>query len=394
MKEKILLILTFIISFTLYTNTVNASNECVNNTDELIDGYCCPEGYTSKLSTKNTKKICLDSKYSESELKEFEMVGDALYKKGEATIQGSDNPCDNKKYFNCNRTSYSGGQSTWSYKVKVGIFPSNRCYTCTTTGDFIWSRQEPNNTCTNGKWDIRTDVKKENDCKCDYGFSCSSTDECSNKRNWLKKCEYRMLGEEAKIYIYFDNCLMKIFKNNIDITESVGDNVSGKTVNDIKIDALLTSYNTNNSCPKYIYEYDQTVGSYMQRTNTHYSLKRKGENVRTYIYQTEKDNIINPGGENYGSCEELLDENTIKIINEVMKWIRIIVPILLIGLGTLDFAKATFAKSEDDMKKVREKFIKRIIAAVLVFLAPIFVNLLLELANSVWNWISPNTCIK
>ena len=77
-----------------------------------------------------------------------------------------------------------------------------------------------------------------------------------------------------------------------------------------------------------------------------------------------------------------------------MKWIRIFVPILLIGLGVLDFAKATFAKSEDDMKKIREKFIKRIVAAVLVFLAPIFVNLLLELANSVWEWINPNTCIK
>ena len=77
-----------------------------------------------------------------------------------------------------------------------------------------------------------------------------------------------------------------------------------------------------------------------------------------------------------------------------MKWIRIFVPILLIGLGVLDFAKATFEKSEDDMKKIREKFIKRIVAAVLVFLAPIFVNLLLELANSVWEWINPNTCIK
>lgn len=386
------MILTFTISFILCANAVNASNECVNDTDELIDGYCCPEGYTSKLSTKNTKKICLDSKYSESELKEFEMVGDTLYKKGEATIQGSDNPCDNKKYFNCNRTSYSGGQSTWSYKVKVGIFPSNRCYTCTTTGDFIWSSQEPNNTCTDGKWDIRTDVKKENDCKCSYGFSCSSRSDCANRNNWLQKCEYRLLGEGYKIYVYFDNCQMKIFKNDIDVTERSGD-ATGYIINDITTDQLLKIYNTNGSCPKYLYENHISKNNFLDSTDIHYSLTKKGES-KTYIYQTEKDNNINPGGGDYDSCEELLNENTIKIINEVMKWIRIIVPILLIGLGTLDFAKATFAKSEDDMKKVREKFIKRIIAAVLVFLAPIFVNLLLELANSVWDWISPNTCIK
>ena len=77
-----------------------------------------------------------------------------------------------------------------------------------------------------------------------------------------------------------------------------------------------------------------------------------------------------------------------------MQWIRIFVPLLLIGLGILDFTKAVFSKSEDDMKKSREKFIKRIIAAVAVFLVPMFVNFILDLANSVWSWINPNTCIK
>ena len=46
------------------------------------------------------------------------------------------------------------------------------------------------------------------------------------------------------------------------------------------------------------------------------------------------------------------------------------------------------------LKKDRERFIKRIIAAVLVFLAPILINLILDLANNVWNWINPETCIK
>lgn len=393
MKKKILLILTFIISFTLYTNTVNATSECANDTDKLIDEYCCPEGYTSKVSTKDKKKLCLDSKYSESELDEFEIVADGLYKKGEATIQGTNNPCDNKKYFNCNRTSYSGGQTTWSYKIKVGTFPSNRCYTCTTTGDFIWSSQEPSNTCLNGIWNIRTEIKEEKECKCSYGFSCSGRTDCANRNNWLQKCEYRLIGEEDKIYVYFDNCQMKIFKNDTDVTERSGNAGTGFIINDITIDQLLKIYNTNGSCPKYLYENHISKSNYLSSTDIHYSLTKKGD-PKTYIYQSNKGNNQNQGGENYGSCQELLDENTINLINEVMKWIRIFVPILLIGLGILDFTKATFAKSEDDMKKIREKFIKRIVAAVLVFLAPIFVNLLLELANSVWDWINPNTCIK
>ena len=73
-----------------------------------------------------------------------------------------------------------------------------------------------------------------------------------------------------------------------------------------------------------------------------------------------------------------------------MNWIKIIIPILLIAYGTLDFTKAIFSGKEDDMKT----FINRIIAAVLVFIAPIFVNLLLTLANEVWSFISPNTCIE
>ena len=71
-----------------------------------------------------------------------------------------------------------------------------------------------------------------------------------------------------------------------------------------------------------------------------------------------------------------------------------IVPILLIVFGIIDFATAVFSSKEDDMKKRRETFIKRIVAAVLVFLAPILVNFLLNIANDAWNWINPDTCLK
>lgn len=36
----------------------------------------------------------------------------------------------------------------------------------------------------------------------------------------------------------------------------------------------------------------------------------------------------------------------------------------------MDFSKAVFSSKDDDMKKAREKFIKRIVAAVLVFFSP------------------------
>lgn len=395
MKKKILLVLTFIISFILYTNNVEAASECPNDTDKLVSGYCCPSGYTVKVATKDKKIMCLDYKYTEEDLSTFEMVGSVLYEKGEGTIPSvNPNPCDNVKYFSCiKEESISGGETTWSFKKKVGVSPSKRCYTCSSSGEFVWNVQEPTNSCLNGNWSIRKDIKEEGNCKCSYGFSCSSRSDCESKDNWLKKCEYRVIGGESKIYIYFNNCLMKIYKDDKDVTEKSG-NASGWMQNDITIRQLLNIYNTNGTCPNYIYENHITRNFALGGTATdiHYSLTKDGD-PQTYIIQkNNNDSNIGPG--EYNSCEDLFDEQALDLINTVMKWIRIAVPILLIGLGILDFTKATFSKSEDDMKKIREKFIKRIVAAVLVFLAPIFVNLILELANSVWSWISPETCIK
>lgn len=41
-----------------------------------------------------------------------------------------------------------------------------------------------------------------------------------------------------------------------------------------------------------------------------------------------------------------------------MKWIRISVPILLIGLGIMDFSKAVFSSKDDDMKKQEKNLLK------------------------------------
>ena len=66
--------------------------------------------------------------------------------------------------------------------------------------------------------------------------------------------------------------------------------------------------------------------------------------------------------------------------------------VLLIVLGILDFTKAIFSSSEDEMKKAQSKFMKRVLAAVLVFLIPTLVNLLLKIANGIWSNIDPNSC--
>lgn len=69
-----------------------------------------------------------------------------------------------------------------------------------------------------------------------------------------------------------------------------------------------------------------------------------------------------------------------RLVDWIMKfvnWMRYIVPVLLILLSILDYIKAIAADSEDEVKKVTSKFVKRLIVAVLIFLVPLLLEFLL-----------------
>ena len=55
------------------------------------------------------------------------------------------------------------------------------------------------------------------------------------------------------------------------------------------------------------------------------------------------------------------------IVSTAVLVIKIVVPILLIVFGMLDLGKAVMAAKEDEIKKGQQTFIKRFIAAVIVF---------------------------
>ena len=75
--------------------------------------------------------------------------------------------------------------------------------------------------------------------------------------------------------------------------------------------------------------------------------------------------------------------------------IQVVVPILLVLWGMLDFAKGVIGQDEDKIKAGQKKFIQRAIAAVAVFLIVAIVQLVITTvgnmagdgnqANSAWN---------
>lgn len=67
------------------------------------------------------------------------------------------------------------------------------------------------------------------------------------------------------------------------------------------------------------------------------------------------------------------------IIGLAIQVIKIAVPILLIIWGMLDLGKAVMAQKEDEIKKGQQTFIKRLIAAAIVFFVVVIAEFLVGL---------------
>ena len=82
-------------------------------------------------------------------------------------------------------------------------------------------------------------------------------------------------------------------------------------------------------------------------------------------------------GENGGSLQTLV--NIMYFALTIIQWV---VPVLLILWGTIDLVKSVVAGKEDDIKKNQKTLVRRIISAVIVFLIPAMVSILLGLIGT------------
>ena len=82
-------------------------------------------------------------------------------------------------------------------------------------------------------------------------------------------------------------------------------------------------------------------------------------------------------GKNDGSLQTLV--NIMYFALTIIQWV---VPVLLILWGTIDLVKSVVAGKEDDIKKNQKTLVRRIISAVIVFLIPAMVSILLGLIGT------------
>ena len=95
-----------------------------------------------------------------------------------------------------------------------------------------------------------------------------------------------------------------------------------------------------------------------------------------------------------GSCLDIpVDAARIASITRVIfRIIQIAVPLLLIIWGMLDLGKAVVAQKDDEIKKGQQTFIKRIVAAAIVFFVVTIVSLVINLISTDSNTMGCARC--
>ena len=135
-----------------------------------------------------------------------------------------------------------------------------------------------------------------------------------------------------------------------------------------------------NNCSVYYSNYNKLKEDIKSFCDIQYQYLDYGKSCLNVCLEYSEE-IKKLGVENYdnGECGE--SGNLIKWIKNILKWVKYILPVLVIILGIIDFIKAIASGSDDEMKKAQGRFIKRLIAAALLFLVPALIEFILNVFN-------------
>lgn len=97
----------------------------------------------------------------------------------------------------------------------------------------------------------------------------------------------------------------------------------------------------------------------------------------------DKINSIDLGEDVEINCEGLLGNDLVDLISEIFGYVQIAAPILLIVLGSVDFAQAVLSDDKEALKKATSKFVKRAIICVAIFFVPLILKYLLSFLNDI-----------
>lgn len=85
-------------------------------------------------------------------------------------------------------------------------------------------------------------------------------------------------------------------------------------------------------------------------------------------------------------------ESLAYLIQTILNYIKVIGPILVVILSSFDFVKVIWTSDDENMKKAQQKLAKRLVAAVLLFLLPLLIDIMFNLIND--SIVDPTCGIK
>ena len=226
-----------------------------------------------------------------------------------------------------------------------------------------------------------------------YRTGCSDDDAdyiSENGNEWL-----RAQGSSAAISSAYSYFSCKLF-GKPDIVESNNYSKNAKLVGNIMLKYVSNQVNSFSGSGFDVLTLSKETSEYIELLSIAIGyIKEQGlvdSSDLSMIFSNLQELSTKYGFQVVTDCESLLGDKLITRIQKYADILKVTIPILLIGFGILDFSKALFSSDEDSMKKAQKTFLKRLLIAILFYFTPVLVKLLLNIANEVWQFISPGTC--
>ena len=92
-----------------------------------------------------------------------------------------------------------------------------------------------------------------------------------------------------------------------------------------------------------------------------------------------------------GICSKPEYRKPMRFLGKVVNFLKIIVPILIIGFGAIDLFKAVIGSKNDEIKKALKSIAVRVVAGVIIFLIPGLVQFVMNMVNE-WSAYKNSWC--
>lgn len=182
---------------------------------------------------------------------------------------------------------------------------------------------------------------------------------------------------ETKIVCNYDNFKVGITNGNLKVILNY---FSNKKIKE-NLDSTLFK---NGNCPSiYTCTYDNvnyvTYTTYYNSSSANYCYEHEGVSTNANTGESIIQPSINGKIDYKNICGEEEIKNAMQIIGYVINLAKIIVPLIIIILGMVDFGKATISSDDKAISKAASSLVRRFVAGVIIFFIPTIVFALLNL---------------